>query len=259
MTPTPSPQSASLAAVLASSPRQKQERVRPSWAAASVSGFSHRRYRMRGSMASCVREMQSVTHPASTKNRFSPDGKKRFPAERNGDQIFRLEGSTDDGKVKKIRVELFQQLIGIGLKQLEADGGVLCMKALNPFRKQAASHGGDHAEAQGARNAVAAVDEFFSGYIRQLQQGHSPLIQKPSGLGQDNFSGAPFKQETAKFFLQLLHLRAQRRLRQIQFSCGAGYGAFFYHRDKFVKLFQFHGILSFPVRMMVGSPELSNI
>ena len=192
--------------------------------------------------------LRKVTRIPCRQQRFSPD--------REGGQIFSFKRGADDGKLQQVRMKLFQELVGVGFKQLKADGGILFMKALHPFRKQAAAHRGDDAEAERSRHAVPAVDELLSGHIRQLQHGNGPLIQKPSGFGQNDFSGAPFKQKAAKFLLQLLHLCAQGRLGQIQFSGGPGNGAFLYHCDKFVKLLQLHDEFS-PFYERAGQPDAS--
>lgn len=97
-----------------------------------------------------------------------PCRQQRFSSDREGNQIFSLKRGADDGKLQQVRMKLFQELVGVGFKQLKADGGILFMKALHPFRKQAAAHRGDDAEAERSRHAVPAVDELLSGHIRQL-------------------------------------------------------------------------------------------
>ena len=105
-----------------------------------------------------------------------PCRQQRFSPDRKGNQIFSLKRGADDGELQQIRVELFQELVGVGFKQFKADGGILFMKALHPFRKQAAAHRGDDAEAERSRHAVPAVDELLSGHVRQLQHGQGTFI-----------------------------------------------------------------------------------
>ena len=61
---------------------------------------------------------------------------------------------------------------------------------------------------------------------------HGITIQGNAGFGQLYLAGTTDKQDGVQFFFQQMHLMGKRRLRNMKFSGGTGYGAFFHNGGK---------------------------
>ena len=143
-----------------------------------------------------------------------------------------MKRSTHNGQFQQGGAQLFQELIGICLKQFKAYVGVGLMERGGPERQQAASHGGNHTQTQRPGQTAVIVQQLPAGCFRKLQHGYGSFIEQLPGLRQLYFSGTAFKKDAAELVLQLFHLGTQRRLRQIQFPGGTGDGTFLYHGYK---------------------------